>query len=125
MNTSATRSSARAGLCVRPTLAPQHSVARIPRRATETKAVTELATLAAGAIMTPIYGVPSAAAIYLTARYLIPAYQNYAPIAKSAVPEDMPDYKHRSRTTVVPKMKHGKKAPGGLKSTGTARLRRR
>lgn len=83
--------------------------------------------LAAGTILTPTYGVPSAAAIYFTARYLIPAYQNYAPIAPSAVPEDMPNYKHRSKNSSVPcpKMKHGKKSPGGLRSTGTVHMKRR
>jgi hypothetical protein len=99
----------------------------MPPRATQCKAVSELATLAAGAILTPLYSVPSAAAIYLTARYLIPAYQNYAPSARSAVPGDMPDYKPRAKLSgaTSSKMKNGKKAPGSLKSTGTVHLRRR
>lgn len=83
--------------------------------------------LAAGAIMTPAYGVPSAAALYFASRYLIPAYQNFDPNARSAVPKDMPEYKHRPKTAAAPcpRMQHGKKMTGTLKGTGTMHIRRR
>lgn len=127
MKTVITRSNIRTAPCARPVVLPQVTVSRVPRSSTQCKAVTEVATVAVNAGMIPIVGIPSAAAVYFAARYIIPAYQNFAPSAPSAVPQGMPEYKHRSvgAATTSTKMKNGKKAYVPLKGSGTIHLKRR